>query len=128
MYEFLKNIHQRPKLWEFYTAEILWNDKHISKKMLEYHLNDNVEPASRNKAFMDKSINWIMSRFNIRSSTKVCDFGCGPGLYTTLLSKVGADVTGIDFSERSILYAKKTAETNNLDIDYIQQNYLEFTK
>jgi len=95
--------------------------------MLEYHLNEENEPASRNKAFIDKSIAWIVSRFNIQANTKVCDFGCGPGLYSTQFAKSGAEVTGIDFSERSIKHAKKIAEENNLSIDYIQQNYLDFT-
>ncbi len=127
MHDSLNNIYKRPKPWEFYTADILWNDKHISNKMLEYHLNEDVEPASRNKAFIDKSAKWIISRFNIRENRKVCDFGCGPGLYTTRFAETGADVTGIDFSKRSIQHAKKTAKANNLDIDYIQQNYLKFT-
>ncbi|RKX21836.1 MAG: class I SAM-dependent methyltransferase [Candidatus Zixiibacteriota bacterium] len=126
MYKFLQNIYRRPKPWEFYTADTLWNDKHISKKMLEYHLNEDIEPASRKKAFMDKSIDWIVSRFNIGNGSRICDFGCGPGLYSMPFAKVGAKVSGIDFSERSIKYAKKTAEENNLNIDYIQQNYLKF--
>lgn len=127
MYEFLKNIYRRPAPWEKYTAEKLWNDKHISERMLKYHLNEDVEPASRNKTFMDESIAWIVSHFNIRNNTKVCDFGCGPGLYSTQFAKTGAEVTGIDFSKRSIQYAKKTAKATNLNIDYIQQNYLEYT-
>lgn len=126
MYESLKDIYRRPELWEKYTAETLWNDKHISKKMLEYHLNEANEPASRNKAFMEKSIAWIVSRFNLGDGTKVCDFGCGPGLYTTQFAKTGAEVTGIDFSVRSIKYAKEIAEINNLNIDYIQENYLDY--
>ena len=67
-----------------------------------------------------------MSRFIIGNGKKIGDFGCGPGLYSTQFAKSGAEVTGIDFSERSIKYAKKTAEENNLNIDYIQQNYLKF--
>ncbi len=127
MYDSLKKIYRRPKVWELYTAETLWNDKHISKKMLEYHLNEDVEPASRNKAFIDKSANWIISRFKIQKNKKVCDFGCGPGLYTSQFAKTGADITGVDFSKRSIQYAKKKAKSNRLNIDYIQQNYLNFT-
>jgi cyclopropane fatty-acyl-phospholipid synthase-like methyltransferase len=127
MFEILNRINQRPEPFEFYTAETLWNDEHISKKMLELHLNEDVDPASRKKAFMDKSVAWIASRFNIGPDTKICDFGCGPGLYTTQFAEKGAAVTGADFSERSIRYARETAKQNNLDIDYVLQNYLEFT-
>ena len=56
----------------------------------------------------------------------VGDFGCGPGLYTTRLAEKGANVTGIDFSERSIRYAKETALQKDLHIHYVRQNYLEF--
>ncbi len=43
-----------------------------------------------------------------------------------MAKKNNADVTGIDFSKRSIRYAKKIADQKGLDITYYQQNYLEF--
>jgi len=94
--------------------------------MLEAHLNPDFEPASRKKEFIDKSVRWIAKRFNINSKTKICDFGCGPGLYTTKFAEMSADVTGIDFSERSISHAREIATHKNLKIDYVNQNYLEF--
>jgi SAM-dependent methyltransferase len=126
MYEKLKEINRRPEPYETYTAEILWNDKHISKKMLEVHLNEELDLASRNKGFIEKSVEWMVSRFNIGADTRIADFGCGPGLYTARLAEKGAAVTGIDFSERSIHYAKETALRKNLDIEYVLQNYLTF--
>ncbi len=127
MFEKLDEINSRPKPFEIYTAEHLWNDKYISKKMLECHLSENIDPASRKKAFLKKSADRIISKFNIGTETKICDFGCGPGLYTTRFAEKGADVTGIDFSENSIKYAKKTTKQKNLKIDYVLQNYLNFT-
>jgi len=47
-------------------------------------------------------------------------------LYTSRLAERGANVTGIDFSARSIEYAKNQATTKGLDINYIHQNYLVF--
>ncbi|MCP4703867.1 MAG: class I SAM-dependent methyltransferase [candidate division Zixibacteria bacterium] len=126
MYQHLKKIQKCPKLWEKYTAEILWNDKHISKNMLAYHLNEDAEPASRNKAFIDKSAKWIISHFKINNKSAICDFGCGPGLYSTKFAETGADVTGIDFSQRSINHAKRTAKNNNLQINYLNKNYLRY--
>jgi len=127
MFDKLDKINKRPKPFEFYTAESLWTDEHVSKQMLKYHLNEDVDLASRNRAFIDKSADWIISRFNIGAQTKICDFGCGPGLYTTRFAEVGAEVTGVDFSKQSIEYATSTAAEKKLDIDYVIQNYLEFS-
>jgi SAM-dependent methyltransferase len=126
MYKKLKEINSRPSLFQFYTADELWTDEYTSKKMLEYHLNGSVDLASRNKDFVDRSVKWIISHFGVDANTKIADFGCGPGLYTTLFSETNADVTGIGFSERSIRYAKEVADQKGLDINYFQQNYLEF--
>tara|TARA_B100000609_G_C17203809_1_gene429716 strand:+ start:160 stop:999 length:840 start_codon:yes stop_codon:yes gene_type:complete len=126
MYDELKKIAEIPRPFEFYTADTLWTDEHISKQMLTYHLDENSEPASRPKAFIDCSADWLKSRFNIGPGVRIADFGCGPGLYTTRFAKLGAEVTGIDFSQRSINYAKKTAAEENLSINYVLSNYLEF--
>ena len=53
------------------------------------------------------------------------DFGCGPGLYAEKFAKLGYQVTGVDFSARSIQYAKKSADDKGLTIDYHFANYLE---
>jgi len=124
MFAQLKKINQRPKPYEVYTAKALWTSEHTSKQMLEMHLNESVDMASRNKAFIQLSVDWMVSRFNIGVGTRICDFGCGPGLYTTQFAKKGATVTGIDLSDRSIQYAKETAA--HFEVEYILQNYLEF--
>ena len=93
--------------------------------MLEYHLNNEIDAASRNILFIDKSVDWIIEHFNLNKNSKVIDFGCGPGLYTIRFARNGIDTTGIDFSSRSINYAKHAAEKENLDIKYINSNYLE---
>ncbi len=62
----------------------------------------------------------------MNKDTRVSDFGCGPGLYTTRFAESGAVVAGIDFSERSIQYAKEIADQKGLDIQYHNQNYLAF--
>ena len=126
MYNQLKKIDHTPKPFEFYTAEKLWNDPHISKKMLEFHLDPGLEPASRNHAFISQSIDWMTDRFRIKNGMTIADFGCGPGLYTTAFAQKGADVLGVDFSDRSIRYARKQAAENRLPIQYVQQNYLDF--
>ena len=126
MFDELTKINTRPSPFQYYTADELWTDEHTSKKMLEYHLNDSVDLSSRKKSFIDRSVQWIVSHFGVDSATSIADFGCGPGLYTTQFAKKNASVTGIDFSERSIRYAKEVAEQKELSINYVQQNYLEY--
>ena len=126
MYNELRIINSRPGPFQFYTADKLWADDHTSKKMLEFHLNEFIDVSSRNKDFIDRSVDWIVSHFRVGVNTRIADFGCGPGLYTTPLAEKGADVTGIDFSERSIRYAKEMAAQKELDINYVVQSYLEY--
>jgi cyclopropane fatty-acyl-phospholipid synthase-like methyltransferase len=126
MFEELEKINKRPKPFEFYTAPDLWTDEHTSKQMLKFHLNEKMDIASRNIKFIDRSVEWIASHFNIKPGTKIADFGCGPGLYTTRLARKQADMIGIDFSKRSIKYAQEVAGREGLSINYINQNYLEF--
>ena len=126
MFNELKEINLRPKPFQFYTADALWTDEHTSQKMLEYHLDESVDLSSRNKEFIERSVKWIVSHFGIDTHTAIADFGCGPGLYTTPFAEHGANVTGIDFSERPICYARETAASKALDIDYVCGDYLEF--
>ncbi len=126
MFSELQKINTRPEPFSVYTTKELWTGEHTSKQMLSYHLNDEIDASSRNSAFIDRSVEWIASHFNIGTGMNVIDFGCGPGLYTTRLAQSGANVTGVDFSKRSIEYAKETAGQKELTIRYINQNYLEF--
>ncbi len=126
MLEELEKINTRPKPFEFYTASDLWKDEHTSEQMLAFHLNENIDVSSRNAKFINRSVEWIASHFNVGAGTKIADFGCGPGLYATRFAQKQANVTGIDFSKRSIQYAQEVATREGLSIHYVNQNYLEF--
>ena len=126
MFEKLERINRRPEPFEFYTAHDLWTDEHTSKQMLACHLNEDIDVSSRKISFIDRSVEWIVSEFKIEKGFSIADFGCGPGLYTERLAKRGANVTGIDFSKRSIEYAKDVAAREQLGINYVNLNYLEF--
>jgi len=125
MFEQLEKISTRPAPFEFYTARELWTDDYISEQMLKLHLDDGIDAASRNSAFIDRSADWIAWRFDI-AGRKVADFGCGPGLYAARLARMHADVTGIDFSGRSIRYAREAAAAEGLQVRYVNADYLEF--
>jgi len=126
MFVQLEEINKRPAPFEFYTAADLWTDEHTSEQMLSYHLNSEVDLSSRRKTFIERSVEWIAVQFDVDETTRIADFGCGPGLYTNRFAQRGAQVTGIDFSKRSIEYASASAAENGLTVDYLHQNYLEF--
>jgi len=126
MFKELKEINSRPAPFQFYTADELWTNEYTSKQMLKYHLNESIDVSSRNKSFIERSVEWIASHFGVDKSTEIADFGCGPGLYTNRLAEQGAIVTGIDFSENSLNYAKKVAAEKNLNVRYVLKNYLDF--
>jgi len=48
----------------------------------------------------------------------ILDAGCGGGLLTEPLSRLGATVTGIDAGDKNIEIAEQHAQTQNLDINY----------
>lgn len=127
MFQTLKKINQRPKPFEFNTVQALWDDPHISKQMLKYHLNPEVDISSRKHEFIQKSIAWMVEYFKIDANTHICDLGCGPGLYTHGLSAYSDHVTGVDFSRNSLDYARNEAVKTGRKINYVQSNYLEYS-
>ena len=52
------------------------------------------------------------------NNIKILDIGCGGGLLSEPMSRLGAQVSGIDASEKNISIAKLHAKKNNLNIDY----------
>ena len=126
MFKELEEINSSPAPFQFYTADTLWTDNHISKKMLESDLNEDIEVSIQNREFINHSVDWIVTHFGIEKNRRVADFGCGMGTYATQLAEKGADVTGIDFSETFIQHAKEVAKQKEMDIIYVLQDYLEF--
>lgn len=59
------------------------------------------------------------------STLKILDVGCGGGLLCEPLSRLGANLVGIDMGEKNIAAAKIHSKEGNLDIDYRQQDVEE---
>lgn len=115
---------QRPEVYAPSTAPF-WNDDHISKGMLEAHLNPNWDAATRSLPFVDQSVAWIHSLFPSKQYNQLLDLGCGPGIYAERFHQKGYRVTGVDLSTRSIEYAKGQAKAKQFDIHYLNKNYNE---
>ena len=69
--------------------------------------------------------NNIINNFNIKTRIRplenidILDIGCGGGLLSEPMSRLGANVTGIDASEKNINVANFHAKKNKLKINYI---------
>lgn len=126
LHGFLERVCARPKPFERRTARELWTHEHTARMMLRNHLDAATDAASRRGEFIERSTRWIASRFGVGPGCAVADFGCGPGLYANALAKLGARVTGIDFSESSLAHARDTAQKNGLNARFVNQDYLAF--
>ena len=60
----------------------------------------------------------IKNKIKPLNKLKVLDIGCGGGLLTEPISRLGADVTGIDASEKNIKIAKMHLKKSKLKIKY----------
>ena len=114
----------RPEPFSVITTSRLWTDPHVSAQMLRCHLDPTVDLASRRPAAIEAAIAWTTERFSLGPGASMLDLGCGPGLYTSRWAASGADVTGVDFSARSIDYARAVADRDGLPIHYVEADYL----
>jgi len=58
-------------------------------------------------------------KFNFLQGLNILDIGCGGGLISEPLARLGANVTGIDASEKNINVAKLHSKKSGLDIKYL---------
>jgi SAM-dependent methyltransferase len=111
----------QPGPWEE-GEKIPWNDPAFSQRMLKEHLSQEHDTASRCFEIVDGQVQWLHDLVLGRKPTRILDLGCGPGLYTSRLAKLGHRCVGIDFSPASIAYAKQQAAELRLDCTYIEQD------
>jgi SAM-dependent methyltransferase len=119
----LEKITQKSELYEPGDA-VMWTDEHISKKLLEVHLNPDIDLATRKPQSVENTIEFIL-RYCDSPGKEILDLGCGPGIYSEKLAIKGHRVTGVDFSGNSIAYARDHAKEKKLEIKYLCQSYLD---
>jgi len=78
--------------------KIPWNDPGFSERMLEEHLNQGHDEASRGFETVDRHVAWIHRQLLAEKPTKILDLGCGPG------------------------YARREAERTGVACEYLEQD------
>lgn len=115
----LRDVVRRPvpKPWAE-GEKIPWDEPEFSRRMLEEHLSQAHDAASRRFWVIDRHVAWIHEALLAAQPARVLDLGCGPGLYTSRLAALGHTCVGIDFGPASIAYAREQAEAAGLSCNY----------
>ena len=59
---------------------------------------------------------------------KILELGCGGGQCSIAFAKQGARVTGIDLSEEQLKYARKLAEKENINVNFVHGSFQDLKK
>ena len=86
---------------------IPWSEPAFSQRMLQEHLSQEHDMASRTTPYIDRQIAWIDETLLASRPSDILDLGCGPGLYSNRLASLGHRCRGIDYSPASIRYARE---------------------
>ena len=111
---------ETPEPW-IEGEKIPWNNPEFSERMLEYHLTQEHDLASRRFEIIDRHVDWIHKKLEGKPS-KILDLACGPGLYSNRLTRLGHSCMGIDYSPASIKYAREQALREEIEIDYVLED------
>jgi SAM-dependent methyltransferase len=117
------DLMRKPVVFEPGEA-LFWNDPHIAQEMLKAHLDPSHDAASRRPQTIESTTNWLIEHLCLQSGDTILDLGCGPGLYAVPLAGHGMNVTGIDYSQNSIDYARSISKELHLPITYLHQDFL----
>jgi len=115
----LINRDPLPKPW-MEGDNIPWNEPGFSARMLKEHLSQVHDHASRRFEIIDRHVHWVHTQMLNERPSRVLDLGCGPGLYTSRLARLGHTCNGIDFSPASIAYARQITQGVQARCTYVE--------
>lgn len=88
----------------------------------DYYMNDcggyDVFRESKGNK-LDQRLQDVYNLVNPKETDKILDIGCGRGELSHALSKSGAEVTGVDYSEAAIAIARKTFANVDNKLQYV---------
>ena len=97
-----------PERWHG-LSKLPWGDPAFSERMLREHLSQSHDGASRRLEVVDRHVRWIHDTVLRGRPSRILDLGCGPGLYTERLAKLGHSCVGLDVAPAAIDYARARA-------------------
>lgn len=111
--DMLQSLGKKPPLRS--PSSDFWADPYISEHVLDIHLSQEEDAASRKIDRIAAEAAWIGARLNNSCESVsvkqefplLLDLGCGPGLYAEEFLKQNYNVYGLDFSPSSIQYAQE---------------------
>jgi SAM-dependent methyltransferase len=122
-FDVLTELTRRPLPFSVHTTRHLWTDPHIARQMLRHHLDPQTPLASRRPGEIERIVDWLDGVLSL-AGRRVCDLGCGPGLYAQQFHDRGATVLGVDWSELALEHARAQAAGSGRQIDYRSLDYL----
>jgi SAM-dependent methyltransferase len=99
-------------------SKIPWHEPGFSARMLREHLSQHHDRASRRFGVVDRHVAWLHESILGGRAGRIVDLGCGPGLYTARLARLGHTCLGIDFSPAAIAHAQAEARGDGLACEY----------
>lgn len=100
-----KSWHEQDRFWETF-APVIFSNKVISAAPQE--------------------VEQLLNLLNLEQNARICDLCCGVGRHSLELARRGFQVTSVDRTERYLQEAKKKADAEGLDIQFIREDMRKF--
>ena len=112
-----------PRPWVA-DSQLPWHESAFSRRMLDVHLDPSTHMASRSGDVIARHLDWLTAQLAPLAGPEshVLDVGCGPGLYCHELARRGYRTTGFDFAPAPLAWARTTAEAENLDCLFLDND------
>ena len=82
--------------------------------------------SHRNQTEAERLVELIAKFWNLKANSSVLDMACGAGRHALIFAKFGYKVTAVDLSQRLISEAKKNAEQESIEIEFVISDILDF--
>lgn len=135
-FDLLQRITVRPKPFQSERRQF-WADPHISRRVLDTHLDENSDAGTRRRETVRTSAEWITRQWDLLSSgrertpviperaPKLLDLGCGPGLYALEFQHLGFQTTGVDIAPAAVEYASEACRISQRHAQFHHVDYLD---
>jgi SAM-dependent methyltransferase len=82
--------------------------------------------SHRDESEAERLVELIVKSLGIKSDSKILDMACGSGRHAVIFAKRGFDVTAVDLSQMLLSDAKATARENDVKINFVLSDILDF--